>query len=61
MCNSVTWQRTVKSSALMELTVRGWRGMTVEAKKYQEVRTPLMKIEQGDVIVCMGNYFKVGS
>lgn len=47
----VTWQRTDKAPALIELIVRGMEGDdSMKLQKYQKVSSAMMKIKQGDVI-----------
>lgn len=48
--NSVTWQTTDKDPALTERIVRGIEGNdSKKLKKYQKLRSPIMKIKRGDV------------
>lgn len=46
----MTWQTTDKDPALTELIVRGIEGNdSKKLKKYQKLRSPIMKIKRGDV------------
>lgn len=48
--SSVTWQTTDKDPVLTELIVRGIEGNdSKKLKKYQKLRSPIMKIKRGDV------------